>query len=93
MGIRIARALQKVGDGLMRDIHGKRIRVGDRLKIADWTFGVVVCSMDDGEYSAAHPEDAWAYLGRGIMVDTEKAGLIHYAENNDDLEIILPDCD
>jgi hypothetical protein len=75
----------------MLDIHGKLIRVGDRLKVGgDWTVGVVVCSMDDGEYSAAHPKEQCGYLGRGIMVDTEKAGLIHYVENDDDLEIILP---
>ena len=73
----------------MRDIHGKLIRVGDRLKVGgNWTIGVVVCSMDTGEYSPAHPKSAWEYLGQGIMVDTEKAGLIHYAENDDELEII-----
>jgi hypothetical protein len=39
------------GSGLMLDVYGKPIKVGDRLKVGgDWTVGVVVCSMDTGEY-------------------------------------------
>ena len=78
----------------MRDVCGRLIRVGDRLKIGGgWTVGVVVASIDTGEYSHAHPQAAWAYLGRGIMVDTEAAGLIHYAGNSDELEVIERDSD
>jgi hypothetical protein len=74
----------------MLDINGKPIKVGHHIKVGDWTVGVVVCSMDTGEYSPTHPEEEWSYLERGIMVDTVKAGLIHYVENDDELEIIEP---
>jgi hypothetical protein len=35
-------------------------------------------------------KEAWAYLERGVMVDTDKASLIRYTDNSQDLEIIDP---
>ena len=41
----------------MPDRKGKLIRVGDRLDIGEgWVVGVVVCSMDTGDYSPEHPK-------------------------------------
>jgi hypothetical protein len=74
----------------MLDINGKPIRVGDDLRVGNWTVGLVVCSMDTGEFSPAYPKGVWEHLERGIMVETHHAGLIHYAENIDELEIIEP---
>ena len=75
----------------MLDRKGRVIRVGDRLDVGEgWAVGVVVCSIDTGDYSAGHPKEAWGYLERGIMVDTDKAGLIHYTDNSQELEVIDP---
>ena len=75
----------------MLDRKGRLIRLGDRVDVGEgWAVGVVVCSMDTGEYSVEHPKEAWAYLERGIMVDADKAGLIHYTDNSQELEIIDP---
>jgi hypothetical protein len=73
----------------MLDRKGKLIRVGHHLKVGgDWAVGIVVCSMDTGEYSTSHPKEEWAYLERGIMVQTDKAGLIHYVDNDQEIEVI-----
>lgn len=42
--------------------------------------------MDAGRYFPG--EEGWAYLERGIMVDTDFAGLVHYTEEGAD-ELIL----
>lgn len=62
--------------------------IGDRVKIGAWSTGTVVCSIDRGEYCAEYPREAWDYLGRGIMVMTEGAGLIHYTEPDQDMELV-----
>jgi len=75
----------------MLDTKGKLIRVGDGLDIGHgWATGVVVCSIDTGDYSPEHPNEQWAYLERGIMVETDNAGLIHHTDNGWELEIIDP---
>jgi len=48
----------------------------------------VVCSMDTDEYSEDYPREAFAYLKGGIMVLSEKAGLIHYVQPEDDMRLI-----
>jgi hypothetical protein len=47
-----------------------------------------VCSIDRGEYSAEYPREAWAYLGRGVMVMADAAGLMHYTESDHDMELV-----
>jgi hypothetical protein len=39
--------------------------------------GVVVCSIDPKEDSAACPREAWEHLGAGIVMLSEAAVLIH----------------
>lgn len=59
-------------------MFGTDIRVGDVIRIDVQYRGRVVASMDTGEYLQG--EDSWAYLGEGIMVDTDFAGLVHYRD-------------
>jgi hypothetical protein len=70
---------------------GKQIRLGDRVLVANHVIGIVVFSIDTGEYSPEFPKADWEYLSRGIMVQTEGAGLIYIAELSDpeeDIKII-----
>jgi hypothetical protein len=70
---------------------GKQIRLGDRVLIANHVTGIVVFSIDTGEYSAEFPKADWEHFGRGIMVETENDGLIYIAELSDpdeDIQII-----
>ena len=71
----------------MKYPSGEDVRLGDRVRIGDW-LGVVVCSIDGDEYSPEYPRDQWAYLGSGVMVLTEAAGLVHYPEPDPELELV-----
>ena len=55
-------------------------KLGDKVAIAPAHSGVVVACLDRIEYSRNFPEAEWAYLGSGILVQTDFAGLIHYPE-------------
>jgi len=44
--------------------------------------------MDDDQYSVDHPKTHWAYLGRGVMVLTDAAGLIHYKEPDHEMVFV-----
>jgi hypothetical protein len=65
----------------MPDADGKVLRVGARI-ICDGMSGIVVCSIDTGEYSDKHPAAAWSYLAAGVMVDMKEIGLIHYTDGS-----------
>ena len=69
-------------DGL--DTHycsGDDIRIGDRVRCADWT-GVIVFVHGTGY----NPD--WSYLGRGFMADYDKAGLVFSEQADEDLELV-----
>jgi hypothetical protein len=63
--------------------NGEKIKVGDRLKLWDGCTGVVVCSIDDNEYTESYTKDNWEYLNEGILINSDAAGLIHYTEPED----------
>jgi hypothetical protein len=67
---------------------GRKIMVGDRLKLWDGCFGTVVCTIDDDEYTPEYSRDRWAYLKTGVLIDSSQAGLIHYDVPEDSLELI-----
>jgi hypothetical protein len=64
----------------MKYPDGAEARTGDHVELWNGNVGVVVCSIDTNEYSAAYPKDAWEQLGAGVLILSEKAGLIHYRE-------------
>jgi len=67
---------------------GQEIKVGDRVKLGQDTGGVVMCSIDAGEYCEAYPQAEWAHLKRGVLINFPTFGLIHYEEPEPDLELI-----
>ncbi len=72
----------------MNYADGREARIGDRVRLGADDRGVVVCSIDRGEYSSEHPREKWGYLGRGIVVDFPKFGIIHYTEPEEDLVLL-----
>ena len=64
----------------MKYSDGSEAHVGDVVLIDGKHKGIVVASIDTNEYSVAHPKEQWAYLGHGIMVDTDFGGLVHYPD-------------
>lgn len=75
----------------MKYTCGAEVRVGDKVKLWDCCFGTVVASIDLNEYSHQFPENEWAYLKSGVLINSDKGGVIHYTENDEDLELIERD--
>jgi hypothetical protein len=71
----------------MKYADGGEIKPGDIVQIDVQYRGRVIASMDTNEYLPG--EERWAYLGAGIMVDTDFGGLVHYtSEIADDFVLI-----
>ena len=69
----------------MKYTDNEVVKVGDEVELWAGCNGVVVCSIDDGEYSEKYPKKDWVYLKSGVLIKTDKAGLIHYLEPDEDL--------
>lgn len=72
----------------MKYPDGKEVKVGDKVKLWEKCHGVVVASIDLGEYSPDYPQKEWEYLKAGVLINSDKAGLIHYLEPEKSLELV-----
>jgi len=72
----------------MKYPDGNLTRLGDRVLVWEGNEGTVVCSVDTDEYSDDYPRESFGYLKQGIMVLSEKAGLIHYLQPEDGMRLI-----
>jgi hypothetical protein len=52
----------------MKYPDGQEIKLGDVVGLGKDKQGVVVCSVDTGEYSDAYPQAEWSYLDRGVLI-------------------------
>ena len=77
----------------MQYANGQEVQLGDRVKLGSDDGGVVVCSIDLGQYSDECPEKDWSYLKKGILVRFPQFGLIHYPEFDPELELIARQSD
>lgn len=74
----------------MKYANGTEIEPGDLVQIDVKYRGRVVASMDTNKYLP--DQEHWAYLGHGIMVDTDFGGLVHYTSDaTDDLVFLQRD--
>ena len=67
---------------------GESVKLGDNVKAWEGNHGKVVCCFDDRVFSNNYPEVKWGHLKKGILVDTQKAGLIHIEEFDEDFEFV-----
>lgn len=67
---------------------GKKVMVGDRVKLWEGCHGVVVSSIDDDQYTDEYRKAEWAYLKRGVLIKSDKAGLIHYLDPDSTFELV-----
>lgn len=56
------------------------VEVGERY-LFDGFPGTIVAIIHEGKFSREHPAEQWAYLGEGIMVEDDAAGLICYPKS------------
>jgi hypothetical protein len=66
----------------MKYVDRREAHVGDRLQISNGDVGVVVASIDTGEYSPEFPSEGWAELKQGIMVLTGNGALVHFEHSH-----------
>jgi hypothetical protein len=71
----------------MKYVDGQEVRLGDRVKLGQDEGGIVVASIDTGEYSEGHSAAQWGYLKKGVMINFPQHGLIHYEEPEPDLQL------
>lgn len=64
----------------MKYPDGQEVRLGDTVALEGKQQGIVVCSIDTGEYSDAYPRDQWSYLDTGVLIEFPSYGLIYYKE-------------
>jgi len=67
---------------------GRRVAVGDRVKLWHDQFGIIVCSIDTGEYTKDYPKASWAYLSTGVLIKTDSGELFHYNDTDEDFELV-----
>ena len=72
----------------MKYKDGTEVKIGDKIKLWEDCYGIVVASIDAGEYDPSYLKKEWEYLKSGILVNSDKAGLVHYSEAEDDWELI-----
>lgn len=72
----------------MKYNSGQKVKVGDKVQLWSGCHGTVVCSIDDKKYSDAYPKREWNYLKSGVLIETDKAGLVHLIEADEDLQLI-----
>lgn len=69
---------------------GRRVMLGDAVTLPGGLEGVVVCVLDDGQYTPEYSERDWAYLKSGALVNTIEAGLVYFPGEHDNLVLRNP---
>lgn len=64
----------------MRYADGREAKVGDRVAIDADRRGRVVACLDRDDYAVEYPAADWRYLERGLLVETDFGGLVHYPD-------------
>jgi hypothetical protein len=72
----------------MKYLDGQEVKLGDVVALGKARQGVVVCSIDTGEYSDTYPQVQWSYLNRGVLIEFPSYGLIHYQDPEADLRLV-----
>ena len=72
----------------MKYPDGQEARLGDRVKLGKDDGGMVVASVDTGEYSSEYPKAQWNNLEKGVLISFPQYGLIHYEEPQPGLQLL-----
>jgi len=64
----------------MKYPDGQDICVGDEIQLWKGCKGIVVASINTGDYLDGYSKADWEYLGAGILIESDAAGLLHYNE-------------
>src|SRR5581483_473880 len=64
----------------MRYQGGSEAHLGDRVKI-NGDVGVIVASLDTGEFSGDYPKEEWEDLCDGVLVRTDQRAIVRFTES------------
>ena len=62
----------------MKYPDGQPVALGDVIELYPGLCGEVVCSLDDRQFSVLYSEKDWSHLKKGILVKSDKGGLVHF---------------
>ena len=72
----------------MKYLDGRDAQLGDHVDLGSGWTGVVVADLDSCHFSEEYPQAVWAHLGKGILVDSPDAGLMHFERAEVDLVLV-----
>ena len=73
----------------MHYINGETVRLGDVISLYQDCKGTVVCDVDGDSYDDAFPKAEWGpVLRKGVLIHSNRAGLVHMTESDGDLKLI-----
>ena len=79
----------------MKYVSGKPIKVGDKVVVEGDVDGVVVCDFDSGtsldgfsDWDSSVKLESGGNLSSGVLIQTEKLGLLHYPEEDEDIVFV-----
>jgi hypothetical protein len=64
------------------------ILLGDHVRLDSDMVGVVVAVISEGIYSDEYTSEDWSYLKEGVLVLSDRIGVIHYLDASNDLDFI-----
>ncbi len=64
----------------MQYSDGDKIELGDAVLLEGGAHGVIVGTIEEGAFLPPYVAAEWSYLGRGVLIDSDDAGLMHYGE-------------
>jgi len=71
----------------MKYLNGEEIKLGDQVALGN-DSGIVVCIIEDNQFTEDFPKSEWENLERGMLVKFQGYGLIHYIKAEDDLHLV-----
>jgi len=75
----------------MQYLNGESVGLGDQVELWRGATGRVVAIFDAMQFSPEYPEQEWAYLKTGILIDSPQAGLIHFPKTDLDMKLLKRD--
>ena len=72
----------------MKYSDGHDILLGDRVCLGGEMTGTVVACIEEKKFGPGFLGEQWGYLIKGILVNSEQAGIIYYEEPSVDLVLI-----
>lgn len=86
--MRIRLYLQSVGCGESTYPDDNNFLPGDIVTLGGGMTDVVVCNFESKEFTRGFDKDEWRDFKTGIMVKSPQAGLVYYAEDCNDLNLV-----